>query len=118
MKFSKRLCRDKNQNNQWQSTRPQLAPKSSRNFRFCPSKHWNSPMLQLLSSSYAAACRAQALAAPTLRTASESSSPFFKALSELTGLNRRNRRLAHRRFFCSDSSGDGGNEGFGIAFDS
>ncbi|KAK0599066.1 hypothetical protein LWI29_002012 [Acer saccharum] len=78
-------------------------------------------MLKLLSSSSAAAsCRAQALAAPTLRTAvesSSSSSPFFKALSELTGLNRRNRSLAHRRFFCSDSSGDGGNEGTLIEVD-
>ncbi|KAK1581125.1 hypothetical protein Q3G72_003345 [Acer saccharum] len=85
-----------------------------------PSKHRNSSMLKLLSSSSSAAayCRAQALAAATLRTASESeSSPFFKALSELTGLNRRNRSLAHRRFFCSDSSGDGGNEGTRIEVD-
>ncbi|KAK1584449.1 hypothetical protein Q3G72_033141 [Acer saccharum] len=101
--------------------RPQLAPKSPLNFQLCPSKHRNSLMLKLLSSSAAAAsCRAQALAAPTLRTAvesSSSSSPFFKALSELTGLNRRNRSLAHRRFFCSDSSGDGGNEGTLIEVD-
>ncbi|TXG65246.1 hypothetical protein EZV62_006521 [Acer yangbiense] len=113
MKFSKPLCRDKIKIINGNPLRPQLAPKSSRNFRFCPSKHRNSSMLKLLSSSSAAAyCRAQALAAPTLRTASESSSsPFFKALSELTGLNRRNRSLAHGRFFCSDFSGDGGNEG-------
>ncbi|KAI9186577.1 hypothetical protein LWI28_018737 [Acer negundo] len=101
--------------------RTQLAPKSPPNFQLCPSKHRNSLMLKLLSSSAAAAsCRAQALAAPTLRTAvesSSSSSPFFKALSELTGLNRRNRSLAHRRFFCSDSSGDGGNEGTLIEVD-
>ncbi|KAL5786724.1 hypothetical protein ACOSQ2_009116 [Xanthoceras sorbifolium] len=103
--------------------RPELAIESSRDHRFFPSNRRNSRMFKLLSSSSAvataaASCRAQALATPTLRTAAESSStPFFKALSELTGLNRRNRSLAHRRFFCSDSSGEGGNEGLLVEVD-
>uniref|UniRef100_M4D0C6 Lon protease homolog, mitochondrial n=2 Tax=Brassica campestris TaxID=3711 RepID=M4D0C6_BRACM len=33
-------------------------------------------------------------------------SPLFKALSQLTGLNRRSSSLGHRVFFCSDSASD------------
>lgn len=33
-------------------------------------------------------------------------SPLLKALSQLTGLNRRSNSLGHRVFFCSDSASD------------
>lgn len=68
-------------------------------------------MLKLLSSTAATSCRTHALIAGTFRTATEPA-PFFKALSQLTGLTtRRGRTVGYRRFFCSDSTGKGDEEG-------
>lgn len=77
-------------------------------------------MLKLLSSTATTSCRAHALTAATLRTATDaSSSPFFKALSQLTGLTTRSRNgsVGYRRFFCSDSSGDGPADGSVVEVD-
>ncbi|KAG2244505.1 hypothetical protein Bca52824_093667 [Brassica carinata] len=61
-------------------------------------------MLKLFSSS---ASRVHHLT-PAIRAGPRSvESPLFKALSQLTGLNRRSNSLGHHRvFFCSDSASD------------
>ncbi|CAN7125490.1 unnamed protein product [Brassica rapa subsp. narinosa] len=63
-------------------------------------------MLKLFSSSTAS--RAHHHLSPAIRPgASSVESPFFKALSHLTGLNRRSTSLGGRRvFFCSDNASD------------
>ncbi|KAJ0013471.1 hypothetical protein Pint_19610 [Pistacia integerrima] len=88
--------------------------KISKSFQFHPSKSLpNSPMLKLLSSTAASCPQAHAFATvPAFRTKPSSSSPLFDALSQLTGLtSRRSRTVTYRRFFCSDSSGDSGEDG-------
>ena len=63
-------------------------------------------MLKVFSSSTAS--RAHHHLSPAIRPgASSVESPFFKALSHLTGLNRRSTSLGGRRvFFCSDNASD------------
>ncbi|XP_044483406.1 lon protease homolog 1, mitochondrial-like [Mangifera indica] len=70
-------------------------------------------MLKLLSSTAASCRQTHAFATVTaLRNKPSSSSPFLDALSQITGLtSRRSRTVTYRRFFCSDSSGDGGEDG-------
>lgn len=93
------------------SPNPKLALKFPQNYRLCRSSNRNLPMLKLLSSTAATSCRTHALTATTFRTAAEPA-PFFKALSQLTGLTtRRGRTVGYRRFFCSDSAGKGDEEG-------
>ncbi|KAH9755519.1 Lon protease [Citrus sinensis] len=93
------------------SPNPKLALKFPQNYRLCRSSNRNLPMLKLLSSTAATSCRTHALTATTFRTAAEPA-PFFKALSQLTGLTTRSgRTVGYRRFFCSDSAGKGDEEG-------
>ncbi|KAF8105449.1 hypothetical protein N665_0157s0037 [Sinapis alba] len=75
---------------------------SNLNFRSSSSSS-SSAMLKLFSSS---ASRVHHLT-PAIRAGPRSvDSPLFKALSQLTGLNRRSTSLGHRVFFCSDSASD------------
>lgn len=88
--------------------------KLSKSFGFYPFQSLPKfPMLKLLSSTAASCRQTHAFAAVTaLRNKPSSSSPFLDALSQITGLtSRRSRTVTYRRFFCSDSSGDGGEDG-------
>lgn len=71
------------------------------NFRSSSSSSSSPAMLKLFSS------RVHHLT-PAIRPGPRSSvdSPLFKALSQLTGLNRRSSSLGHRVFFCSDSASE------------
>ncbi|KAF3535177.1 hypothetical protein F2Q69_00024929 [Brassica cretica] len=73
---------------------------------FRPRSPSSPSMLKLFSSSTAS--RAHHHLSPAIRPgASSVDSPFFKALSHLTGLNRRSTSLGGRRvFFCSDNASD------------
>lgn len=69
------------------------------NFRNSCPRSFSPTMLKLLSSS---ASRAHHLT-PAIRVGSaQVESPLFKALSQLTGWNRRSTSLGHRVFFCSE----------------
>ncbi|CAH2044504.1 unnamed protein product [Thlaspi arvense] len=69
------------------------------NFRNCHHRSSSAAMLKLFSST---ASRVHHLT-PAIRVGSRSvESPLFKALSQLTGLNRRSTSLGHRVFFCSE----------------
>ncbi|CAA7017160.1 unnamed protein product [Microthlaspi erraticum] len=69
------------------------------NFRNCYPRSSSHTMLKLFSST---ASRAHHLT-PAIRAGSRSvESPLFKALSQLTGLNRRSTSLGQRVFFCSE----------------
>lgn len=72
-----------------------------RNLNFRSSSSSSPAMLKLFSS------RVHHLT-PAIRPGPRSSvdSPLFKALSQLTGLNRRSSSLGHRVFFCSDSASE------------
>ena len=71
------------------------------NLNFRSSSSSSPAMLKLFSS------RVHHLT-PAIRPGPRASvdSPLFKALSQLTGLNRRSSSLGHRVFFCSDSASD------------
>lgn len=69
------------------------------NFSNCYPRSSSPTMLKLFSST---ASRAHHLT-PAIRAGSRSvESPLFKALSQLTGLNRRSTSLGQRAFFCSE----------------
>lgn len=71
------------------------------NLRNCyhPRSSFSPTMLKLFTSS---ASRVQHLT-PAIRVGSSPvESPLFKALSQITGWNRRSGSLGHRAFFCSE----------------
>ncbi|KAJ8752510.1 hypothetical protein K2173_004798 [Erythroxylum novogranatense] len=71
------------------------------------------PMLKLLFSSASRQLHSH-VASPCLRLSTESSTtPLLKALSSITGLTQKSRRIPvsyQKAFFCSDSSNDGTGE--------
>lgn len=69
------------------------------NLRNCYPRSFSPTMLKLFTSS---ASRVHHLT-PAIRVGSSPvESPLFKALSQLTGWNRRSASLGHRAFFCSE----------------